>query len=100
MAKIRLGENLKILLRAHRLSLRELSQNTSIAYSTLYTWMEDRIPSDLVKVHNLAQYFNLKIDELLFADLMQPIPSTPFTFEGQPIEGTYEVKIKKLPTQK
>ncbi|MCT4641817.1 MAG: helix-turn-helix domain-containing protein [Bacteriovoracaceae bacterium] len=49
-----------------RLSLRLLSRETNIPYSTLFSWREGRPPKDMVKAKRLADYLEISLDELMF----------------------------------
>lgn len=108
-AGIRLGTNLKVLMNRLGLTLKQLSHETGIPYTTLHTWLESRQPRDVVKVKILAEHFHLSLDELLFTNLnLQPDErggdATTFRSRleglgGTPsqIEGEYQITIRRLP---
>jgi hypothetical protein len=65
---IRLGTNLKAILNAQGLSLKKVSADTGIPYSTLHTWLENRQPKDICKVKVLCDYLRVDLDQLIFGD--------------------------------
>lgn len=97
---VRLGTNLKHILKARRLSLKQISDETQIPYSTLHTWLENRQPKDIVKVKVLADYLEVDFNQLLFGE-SEVLPTKQITRVNlavpgnDPIEGVYEVTIRK-----
>ena len=61
-----LKENLEYLLYKHNLTITGLARRTEIPKSTLHNWICGVSPKDTRKVHRLAKYFDMTIDELLF----------------------------------
>lgn len=94
---IRLGTNLKALMRQRGISLREISVQTKIPYSTLHTWLENRQPKDIVKVKALADFLSVSLHYLLFGEdekiglLANELPRPGL--EG--LAGVYEVIIRR-----
>ncbi|NJL25833.1 MAG: helix-turn-helix transcriptional regulator [Calothrix sp. SM1_5_4] len=100
MASIRLGTNLRAVLEQKRLSLKQVSAQTGIPYSTLHTWLENRQPKDILKVKRLADYLQTSLTELLFGEPegVSLHSTTRPTLPGHSefgIEGTYEITIKR-----
>lgn len=98
MYEIKIGSVLKRLLREHHKSLKEVSKDTGIPYSTLHTWQENRQPKDIIKAQRLAEYFNIKLHQLLFdhedprekaTDILQQSGLDFFT-------GIFEIQVRKL----
>src|SRR5690348_3361475 len=96
MAKIRLGSNLRAILKSRGVGLKELSRQTGIPYSTLHTWLSDRQPKDILKVKTLADFLGVNLDFLLFGEeepsaikAMLELPSS------DDIMGVYEVIIRR-----
>jgi transcriptional regulator with XRE-family HTH domain len=98
MNHIRLGTNLKALLRARGLSLKKISAQTGIPYSTLHTWLENRQPKDIVKVKILAAYLGVGLHYLLFGENEKvagaPAAELPRK-DGDDWTGIYEVIIRR-----
>jgi DNA phosphorothioation-dependent restriction protein DptG len=66
MLEIKIGQVLKRLLKEKRTNLKEVSRETGIPYSTLYTWQENRTPKDILKAQLLASHLGITLHELLF----------------------------------
>jgi transcriptional regulator with XRE-family HTH domain len=98
MSTIRLGTNLKNILRQRKLSLKQISADTGIPYSTLHTWLENRQPKDVIKVKVLADYLDVSFSELLFGESETGGEKNqfllPLSGNGN-LEGVYEVIIRK-----
>lgn len=91
---IRLGFALKAILRTRGLTLKEVSLNTGIPYSTLHTWLENRQPKDILKVKRLADYLGVGLSELLFGET-EEIDLAPGLPMKDTISGVYEVIVRK-----
>lgn len=95
---IKIGQVLKRVLNERRMTLKEVSEETKIPYSTLHTWLENRQPKDIVKAQTLARYFSISLEELLFD---HPGIKKHKGNEGIPeenlrlVEGHFEVIIRK-----
>lgn len=96
---IKIGQVLKRLLRERRKTLKEVSEATKIPYSTLHTWLENRQPKDVIKAQELAEYFSIFLEELLF-DNVKDNNHKQETLTSQSdlkfIEGRFEVTVKKI----
>lgn len=66
MSEIKIGQVIKRMLEEKRRSLKEVSRETGVPYSTLHTWHENRQPKDIQKARRLAQYFGISLHMLLF----------------------------------
>ncbi len=102
MHEIKIGPVLKRILKARRLRLKEVSQETGIPYSTLHTWYENRSPKDLVRAQLLADYLGISLHELLFdqPDKQQRNQEKANEPLKQPAEdffkGKFEIIIRRL----
>ena len=99
MLEIKIGSVLKEIIKEKRLSLKKISQDTEIPYSTLYTWFENRQPKDILKVQRLADYFGISLHYLLFAEEEKNIPYGSENlkgFDSEVLRGVFEVVIKKI----
>ena len=99
MSQIRLGTNLRSLLRARGLTLKKVSVQTGIPYSTLHTWLENRQPKDIVKVRALAAYLGVGLHYLLFGE-NEKLEVAPAAIElptrsVEDLSGVYEVIIRR-----
>ena len=94
---IRLGTNLKILMSARRLSLKRVSTEARIPYSTLHTWLENRQPKDIVKVKQLCDYLKVGLHELLFEEVSAAVRASSETLPEPDLffEGVYEVIVRR-----
>lgn len=101
MEEIKIGQVLKRVLRDQRKTLKEVSRETGIPYSTLHTWHENRQPKDVMKAQRLARYFGISLHELLFdrpdvheerAEQEQPGPPPRPEF----FKGTFEITVRKI----
>lgn len=66
MSEIKIGYVIKRLLKEQRRTLKEVSRETEIPYSTLHTWYENRQPKDIIKAQRLAEFFGISLHQLLF----------------------------------
>ena len=73
----------------HKISLRELSVQSEIPYSTIYSWSLGGKPKDLTKLKKLADTMELSLDQLIFKELSKEI--SPL----RTIQVKVEVTIKK-----
>ena len=96
MNGIRLGTNLKHLLRNRGLSLKEVSIQTGIPYSTLHTWLENRQPKDILKAKRLADFFGVDLHFLLFGEEERPpSPTGPDLPGAGDLVGVFEVTVRR-----
>ena len=91
---IRLGSNLKSIMHARGVSLKKLSEATSIPYSTLHMWLDNRQPKDILKVRALSEYLAVDMTELLFGDVAG-VSSQNDLPNVDTLEGIYEVVIRR-----
>lgn len=96
---IKIGSVLKRILQERRMTLKEVSEETNIPYSTLHTWLENRQPKDIIKAQKLANYLSITLEELLFDHSTikkhkgaGEIPRENFNFT----EGRFEVIVRKV----
>ena len=91
---------IKSLLHEKRKTLKEVSRETAIPYSTLYTWLENRQPKDILKVQRLSDYFEVSMHKLLFGreDLKQESVSEESfrRMRDEVFKGVFEIVVKKL----
>ena len=98
MNPIRLGNSLKVLMRARGLTLKKVSAETGIPYSTLHTWLENRQPKDILKVKLLADYLEVGLHFLLFGEEDKRPGRAVFELphRGQAdLAGVYEVIVRR-----
>lgn len=99
-AEIKIGQVIKRLLKEYRLNLKELSRETGIPYSTLYTWSENRQPKDILKVQRLASHFGISIHELIFdlKDKKEEKQKTEARLEvnDEFFKGRFEIIVRRL----
>ncbi len=99
MYEIKIGQVIKRLLLAQRKSLKQVSRDTGIPYSTLHTWLENRQPKDILKTQALADYFGISLHQLLFDQLdsrnEKPRDQIPL-IGNEIIQGVFEIIIRKI----
>ena len=61
-----LHEVIEEFLLGHNMSLRELSTQADIPYSTIYSWSLGGKPKDIAKLKQLANVMGLSLDHLIF----------------------------------
>lgn len=99
MEEIRIGQVLKRLLRDQRKTLKQVSRDTGIPYSTLHTWFENRQPKNILNVRLLAEYLGVSLHELLFGkpDHYDFPPAPPEEHKSaDPFTGTYQVTVRRV----
>lgn len=101
MQEIKIGQVLKRLLREKRKTLKEVSRETDIPYSTLHTWHENRQPKDILKAQRLARYFEVSLHELLFgeADAREEKPKEQISFHAigaEIFKGKFEITVRRI----
>lgn len=95
---IRLGTTIRAHLKAKGFSLKWVSAQTGIPYSTLHTWLENRQPKDILKVKKLADFLGVGLHELLFGEGDAGLVATaevPVLPSSDGLEGVYEVTIRR-----
>jgi len=100
MYEIKIGQVLKRLLREKRKTLKEISRDTGIPYSTLHTWQENRQPKDLIKARRLADHLGITLHKLLF-DLPDreehPKEEIPRQMTGEELfKGKFEIVLRRI----
>src|SRR5258708_6680923 len=99
MNEIKIGQVLKRLLRDQRKTLKEISRETDIPYSTLHTWQENRQPKDILKAQRLAEHLGLTLHELLFdqPDLREEqSKEIPKQILDELFKGTFEIVVRRI----
>lgn len=99
MYEIKIGQVMKRLLLAQRKSLKEVSRDTGIPYSTLHTWLENRQPKDILKTQALADYLGISLHQLLFdqLDSRDEKPRDQIPHIGNDlIQGVFEIIVRKI----
>jgi len=100
MSQIRIGSVFKKLLEEQHKSLKEVSVQTSIPYSTLHTWLQNSPPKDINKAKRLASFFGVSLDYLLFGEET----TGPFQSEEPKLKklkeeffkGVFEITVRKV----
>jgi transcriptional regulator with XRE-family HTH domain len=99
MSEIKIGSVIKRLLRDQRRTLKEVSRQTQIPYSTLHTWQENRQPKDILKAQRLADYFGITLHHLLFdqEDFHEKRSSTQTELKNtEPFTGAFEIFVRRI----
>ena len=99
MLEIKIGSVLKKLLHEQRRTLKEVSKETQIPYSTLYTWFENRQPKDILKVQCLAEFLGVSLHYLLFGkeDKEPLLPQELVdSLKDEVFKGVFEIVVRKV----
>jgi transcriptional regulator with XRE-family HTH domain len=99
MYEIKIGKVLKQMLKEKRLTLKGISKETGIPYSTLHTWQENRQPKDVLKAQKLARYLGISLHELLFDQPDLKEQKNTESIQGLKEEffkGTFEITVRKI----
>jgi len=99
MYEIKIGQVLKRILKEQRRTLKEISKDTGIPYSTLHTWQENRQPKDILKAQRLAIHLGISLHELLFdqPDLKaQKTTEQIFGVKDEFFKGTFEIVVRRV----
>lgn len=93
MDEIKIGHVIRRELAERRRTLKELSRETGIPYSTLHTWQENRQPKDIRKAKRLADHFRVTLHELLFdrADSHVTVTGAELLTEGR-----FEITVRRM----
>jgi transcriptional regulator with XRE-family HTH domain len=99
MYEIKIGSVLRRLLKLQSKTVKKVSQETGIPYSTLHTWLENRQPKDILKAQRLADYFGISLNQLLFDQ--EEIRNEELSGQTQSksndfFKGIFEITIKKI----
>lgn len=89
-----LDKKLKGLLKAHNLSVSELSKKTGVPKTNIQQWLTGSAPN-VYQLDKVAAYFKISIEELMFA--RKPKTSIEGLFEEALVHtGHYKIQITKL----
>lgn len=94
---LKLGIVLSEILNERKITLREISQATGVATSTLGEWTNNRRPRNIVSVKKVALYLGVSLNFLLFGELDEygPKPSIEISNPSM-IVGTYEITLRRV----
>ena len=100
MVKSKFGTNLESLLRANRVSPRQLAKEIDVPYKTLMDWIAaNRMPRDPITLKKITNYFNCSLEFLLFGGDAKPLIQD--LLEKTEIHtGLYEISIRKVNPKK
>lgn len=92
---IQIGSTLKSLLKARRMTLKEVSRATGVPSSTLSEWLNNRSPKNPEQTRKVAQYMGVSLHYLLFGeeDAQEPIQKI---LKEDFFQGTFEISIKRV----
>lgn len=92
---IKIGTNLTNLMKEKNLSLRELSKQAGVPYTTLQEWTANRTPKNPVQIQKVAQVLGVTMHYLLFGceDNLEPLTKL---LKEDVFSGTFEISIKRV----
>lgn len=90
-----LKSNLKLYLASKSMTAAELSRITKVPKATISDWLSGRSPKNLLHLKNIASYFEVSIDELVFGHFGSPSLNETETTDLVPF-GTFDVFMKRV----
>jgi transcriptional regulator with XRE-family HTH domain len=103
--KIKLRENLSLLLQRHGMTAAQLSKLTGVSKSSLSDWNAGRPPRSLEQLKKVCDALDVTVDEILFKSVTEESSKSPKLSNADAlgalmgdewISGKFEVKIKRL----
>lgn len=97
-ACMKLKENLRRLIDGRGVSLTKLSKASKVPVTTISNWLSGQSPKNIEQVKNIAGYFELTVDELVFGvgqKAKQKSVIEEFA-ENEIYAGKYEVILRKI----
>lgn len=89
---VKLAENLNKLMKKKNLSASTVARAVNMNKSTLHNYCNGVVPRNLQTLHNLAAYFEVTFQDLLFGAQQMVEPNK----QAQNIEGKYEITIRQI----
>ncbi len=89
-----LKNNLRHLIKVNNLNALKLSKATSVPRSTIADWLNGVEPKGWQQIKNVAVYFKVSLDDLVFGDKANTKESIPDKIELIPF-GAFDVFLKK-----
>lgn len=68
---IKLQKNLKKLMKAQKIGLKDLSSELDLSVSTVHGWLNGVTPKSLIEIKKVAIYLGVTFDELCFGEDVQ-----------------------------
>jgi transcriptional regulator with XRE-family HTH domain len=94
-----LEKNLKKILAQKKMTMMELSRKTGVPKSNINSWLAGANPN-LKQLNQVAQFLETTVDQLAFGknngQQKEGIATITIDDEADVLNGTYEIKIKKL----
>lgn len=91
--EIRLAENLKQLIKDKNESITSTAKKAKMNKSTLHNYYHGVIPRNLIAIKDLADFFDISINELVFGQNKETKQSQSTLGT---IEGKYEITIRRI----
>ena len=101
LMEIKISKVLTRIMKERKLSIKELSNLSGVASSTIHEWLNGRSPRDPVKAKKLADALEMSLNQLLFDE-----PDKNETIQIQQIfkedvfSGVFEINIKRIKEKK
>ncbi len=96
--KLQLKYILQELLDRHGLSITKLAKETGVPKQTISNWLSGMNPKNMSQIKQVANYFKVSIDYLVFADQKTALPrQSPMENYAQEINaGIFEVVLRRI----
>lgn len=92
---LKIGTTLRKLMIEQGLTLKGISQATSVPASTIAEWSNNRAPKNPIHVQKVAAYLGVSLHYLLFGEEDKQEPMTKLLKEDF-FTGTFEISIKRV----
>jgi transcriptional regulator with XRE-family HTH domain len=91
-----LSKNLKKLLLERNLTASELSRLAEVPTSTISNWLSGQPPRNITQVYQVACFFNVSIESLVFGIEANPTKKSPLEHYDSEIKaGFFEVVLRR-----
>jgi len=99
---MKLPSVLKKLLKEKDITLSQLSRATNISVQTLSNWMQGQSPRSVDQLKTVADFLDVDLNYLCFAESIQPQTKKPSIkeFEDEINCGVFEVVLRKIRKKK
>lgn len=99
LMELKLAKNLKGLLAQKHMTAIALSRASGVPNTTIANWIAGVPPRNVMQVRQVANFFGVSVDDLLFGSGQKVTVSTLDRLEEELHAGIYEVVLRKVKLQ-